>query len=257
MSDWNPNLYLKFEQERTQPVKDLISRIRKQNPERVIDIGCGPGNSTSELKKRWNDAYIVGLDNAEVMLERAKRDYPDIDWVLGDANQDLTSLGRFDLIFSNAAIQWIEDQAGLLKRLFAMLNGNGVLAVQIPNPGSMPISLAVHKTAQEVRWRDYFSTVFDGMHYEELDYYYNVLSPFSGVIELWETWYNHVLPGHSDIIDWYKATGMKFFLDKLPDQRAKDEFADNVLEKILEKYKIQNDGNVLFPFRRLFFIAYK
>ena len=257
MSDWNPNLYLKFEQERTQPVKDLISRIKKQNPGRIIDIGCGPGNSTSELKKRWNDAYIVGLDNSEAMLEKAKRAYPDIDWVLGDANQDLSSLGRFDLIFSNAAIQWIQDQSGLLKRLFAMLNGDGVLAVQMPNPGNMPISIAVHKTAREVRWRDYFPSIFDGMHYEELDYYYNVLSPLANVIELWETQYNHVLPSHSDIIDWFKSTGMKFFLDKLPEQKAKNEFADDVLDKIVKVYKKQSDGNVLFTFRRMFFIAYK
>lgn len=257
MSEWNPDLYLKFEQERTQPVKDLIFRIKKGNPKRIIDIGCGPGNSTSELKKRWPDAYVVGLDNSEAMLEKAKKNYPDLDWVLGDANKDLSFLGKFDIVFSNAAIQWMPDQNELLIRLFSMVNGDGVLAVQIPNPGKMPISIAVHKSAQEYKWRDYFTTINDGMYYEELSYYYDTLSALTNVIELWETQYNHIMPDHRDIIEWYKSTGMKFFLDKLPGQKVKDDFADDILAKIQMEYEQQKDGNILFPFRRLFFIAYK
>jgi trans-aconitate 2-methyltransferase len=256
MSEWNPNLYLKFEKERTQPVKDLISRIEKDNPTRIIDIGCGPGNSTRELKKRWGNAHIIGLDSSQNMIKKAKVDYPDLEWIVCDASGDLTSLGSFDIVFSNAAIQWMPDHKGLLEKLFGMLNNNGVLAIQVPNPTYMPISVAVHKTAAEERWQIYFKNLDNGLQYEDLCYYYDVLSSLAKEIYLWETHYNHILSSHEAIIEWYSSTGMKPYLEKLSD-REKEEFTKSVLLKIIKEYIIQNDGNVLFQFRRLFFIAYR
>ncbi|KUO64498.1 MAG: hypothetical protein APF84_10415 [Gracilibacter sp. BRH_c7a] len=256
MSEWDPNLYLKFENERTQPVKDLIFHIKKENPGRIIDIGCGPGNSTNELKKRWGKAHIIGLDNSKTMLDKANSDYPYLDWVQYDARGDLSFLGKFDIVFSNAAIQWMADQKSLLEKLFAMLHDNGLLAVQLPNPTYMPINIAVLDTAEDERWQDRFKDIDDGLICNELSYYYNALSPLTKDIELWETYYYHVVPGHEAIIDWYKSTGMKPFLARL-DESEKDEFAQEVLSKIQTEYKTQEDGNVLFPFRRLFFIAHK
>lgn len=93
MSEWNPDLYLRFKQERTQPTRDLINRIRKDHAGSIIDIGCGPGNSTIELKRRWRDARIIGLDNSEAMLEKARADYPELEWINRDAGGDLSDLG--------------------------------------------------------------------------------------------------------------------------------------------------------------------
>ena len=103
MIDWNPDLYLKFGKERTLPSKDLISRIGLENPARILDIGCGSGNSTNELKKRWPNAEIIGIDNSSTMIEKAQLLYPEIDFRLMDATEDLSSLGKFDIVFSNAA----------------------------------------------------------------------------------------------------------------------------------------------------------
>lgn len=104
MSDWKPNLYLSFERERTQPSVDLMTRINLDKPYRIIDIGCGPGNSTNILKLRWPEAELIGLDDSEAMIQQAKEKYKDIKWVLADATGDLSSLGTFDIVFSNAAI---------------------------------------------------------------------------------------------------------------------------------------------------------
>lgn len=152
MHEWNPDLYLKFEKERTQPVKDLISRIEKDNPERIIDIGCGPGNSTMELKKRWPGAFIVGIDSSENMIKKAKLDYPQLEWIVFDANEDLSPLGKFDIVFSNAAIQWMPGHKELVRKFFGMLNDDGVLAVQVPNTEYMPIRAAIRETADEDVW---------------------------------------------------------------------------------------------------------
>jgi len=256
MSDWDPDLYLKFEKERTQPAKDLVFRIRKEDPSRIIDIGCGPGNSTVELRKRWKNAWIIGLDSSEAMLEKAKKDHPDLDWVTCDANEDLTPLGKFDIIFSNAAIQWLPDQENLLKRFFSMLNDGGVLAVQVPDPSCMPINIAVMETAKEARWRHRFKDMKNDLHFEGIGYYFDILSPMSDDIDLWETRYGHIVPGHDTIIEWYKPTGMKPYLAML-NESEKEEFATSVLDKIKKEYKVQNDGNIIFPFKMVFFIAYK
>ena len=117
MTDWNASLYLKFEKERTQPAKDLINRLSLENPRRVIDIGCGPGNSTLELKQKYPSAKIIGLDSSQSMLEKAAKNKSDVLWIKRDASENLTDLGTFDLVFSNAAIQWFPDQQGLLKNL--------------------------------------------------------------------------------------------------------------------------------------------
>ena len=101
MIDWNPDLYLKFGKERTLPARDLISRIGLENPTRILDIGCGSGNSTIELKKRWPNAEIIGIDNSDAMIEKARSLYPEIDFRLMDAKEDLTCLGKFDIVFSN------------------------------------------------------------------------------------------------------------------------------------------------------------
>lgn len=256
MADWNPDLYLKFEKERTQPARDLLFRIAKNNPARIIDIGCGPGNSTIELKKRWPNAFILGIDSSENMINRARHDYPQLEWKVYDANDDLSPLGKFDVVFSNAAIQWMPNHKELLKRFFSILNDNGVLAVQIPNLTYMPIHVAVQETAQEDIWLNYFGNMGDGLEYHELTFYYDALCSLAKDINLWETHYHHVLPGHEAIIEWYSATGMRLYLEKLTGEE-KERFLQSVLAKIRERYQVQTDGKVLFPFRRLFFIAYK
>lgn len=255
MSDWNPELYLKFEKERTQPARDLISRIRKEDPSSILDIGCGPGNSTAELRKRWSNARIIGLDSSEAMLESAKKDYPGFEWILYDASRDLSHLGKFDIIFSNAVIQWLPDHKSLLKKYFGMLNEGGVLAVQVPNTTFMPINIAVRAAAKEERWREYFKDMRNDLHFEEISYYYDILSPVTDYVDLWETHYCHIVSGHEAIVEMYKPTGMKPYLSKL-NEDEQERFASDVLEKIKKEYTIQKDGRVLFPFRRIFFTAY-
>src|SRR5208337_5518052 len=106
MSSWNPELYLKFKNERTRPSIDLVSRIDIEAPERIIDIGCGPGNSTQVLHGRWPLADITGVDKSEEMIKKASGDYPDQKWAVGDASS-LKAETPFDVVFSNAALQWI------------------------------------------------------------------------------------------------------------------------------------------------------
>ena len=98
--DWNPNLYLKFEKERTLPARQLLMSIDRIKANRILDIGCGPGNSTRILKENWPNAHLIGLDSSCSMIENAKKSDLDVEWILEDINNDLAYLGNFDIIFT-------------------------------------------------------------------------------------------------------------------------------------------------------------
>lgn len=257
MSEWNPELYLRFEKERTLPVYDLISHIELTEPKRIIDIGCGTGTSTRALLAKWPNAEIIGLDNSKTMIEGAIKSTDKIEWVLADADADPLPNGNYDLVFSNASLQWIKNTDELLKNAYEAINEGGAFASQIPYGTSMPINIVMHDTSQSEKWISYFKGFDPPPYYRLINYYYDAFCTLTDNISVWETHYNHVMPSHRHIIDWYKSTGMKPFLDNLDDPKLKVEFENDVLEGIKEVYPIQKDGNVLFPFRRLFIICYK
>ena len=254
MAAWDPNLYLRFERERTQPAIDLVSRVELVNPVRIIDIGCGPGNSTAQLHARWPQAEIHGIDSSEEMIRKASAAYPDMKFLVHDITEDLSGFGAFDLVFSNAVIQWIPDHRLLLTRLFAMLKPGGVLAVQVPNAWAMPISVAIREVASEPVWQAVFANLSEIPYYQEPSFYYDVLTGLTADLHVWETTYHHALQDHDAIVEWVRSTGMKPYLDRL-DETAKARFMAAVLERIRAAYPIQADGHVLFPFRRVFFTA--
>jgi len=255
MSDWQPNLYLEFGKERTQPSIDLVTRIDVDNPKRIIDIGCGPGNSTAVLKARWPQAEIVGLDNSPAMIDNARLKYPAIDWLCADAAGDLSALGKFDIVFSNAAIQWMSEQETLLPKLFGLLNRGGVLAVQVPCTEHMPIHTELEKLATTVQWEARFADMASSYSTHQADFYYDTLCNLTADIDLWETRYFHIMNTLADIVKWYSGSGLRPYLDCLPDLPSRTGFLKAYENLLKRDYPVQANGKILFPFTRIFFIA--
>jgi trans-aconitate 2-methyltransferase len=147
--DWNPDLYLKYRNERTQPSIDLINKIGiSLQPRSILDIGCGPGNSSEALLQRWPNVKLTGIDNSANMIEKARTTYPNNKWIVADAS-NYTSNAKYDIVFSNATIQWIPNHQNLFKRLFNLVNNEGVLAIQVPKFNEMPLSRAIQKIANK------------------------------------------------------------------------------------------------------------
>lgn len=130
---WNSELYLRFFDERTRPAVELLSAVSLNSPKHIIDIGCGPGNSTAVLAERFPESEIIGVDNSAEMIEKARLLHPELTFCLRDVSGDLYEYtDSFDLVFSNACIQWLPDHSRLLPRLMSLLSPGGVLAVQVP-----------------------------------------------------------------------------------------------------------------------------
>jgi trans-aconitate 2-methyltransferase len=254
--DWNPELYLKFEKERTQPSIDLVSRINFDRPGKIIDIGCGPGNSTQILVQRWPDALVTGVDNSAAMIERAKKDFPNQNWKLLDAGKDEID-GKFDILYSNAAIQWIPNHAELLLKFYSALNDHGLIAIQIPMFWDMPLGKAIIKISEDRRWEATLKGVTELFTIHAYSYYYDQLSQWFDSIEMWETNYIHIMDSHFAILEMIRSTGLKPYLERLENENDKKEFEALVLREIIKDYPQQINERVLFPFDRLFFIANK
>ncbi len=256
MTPWNPEAYLKFKDERTQPSRDLAARTDLDAPAQAVDIGCGPGNSTQVLHARWPAARLLGVDSSPEMIDRARQTYPEADWQLADA-ATWEPAQPFDLVFSNATLQWIPGHAALLPRLFGWVKPRGALAIQVPANNDSPLYLAVVAVAQRAPWRTYTAGCEALVTYHPPSCYYDLLAPVAARFALWQTTYYHVLPDHQGLLDWYASTGLKPYLERLPGDAERQAFQAQILETCRAAYPQQADGRVLFPFRRLFFIAYK
>lgn len=254
MSDWNSELYLKFEKERTQPSVDLVKSIENISPERIIDIGCGPGNSTAQLKKRFENAYILGTDFSPDMIKRAKSDYPDLDFMLFDASRDFEKLvGKFDVVFSNACIQWVPNHKKLLADMMSILNPGGVMAVQIPVQERMPVHRIIAEVVLRDKWKSKINSKRRFFNLEEEEYF-DLLSDISSDFRIWKTIYYHRLPSRESIVDWYSSTGLKPYLEQLNDEES-IEFKNDILTELKEVYPCAKNGEVVFKFHRLFLYA--
>lgn len=253
MSAWNPQMYLRFKEERTKPSIDLVSHIDLEKPKSIIDIGCGPGNSTAVLHSRWPTCSLLGLDSSPEMIAKARAEYPDILWQVGDA---AAVEGDFDLLFSNAALQWIPNHDTLIPALAKHVKSGGVFAAQIPMFHRMPLGKAIDQVACQPRWSSAAKVCAGLFSYHDPDYYYRLLLPLAKRLEMWETYYYHVLESQQAIIDFVRPTGLRPYLDALDSDQDRMAFEAELLRSLAVHYPVQPDGKVLFPFQRLFYVAY-
>jgi trans-aconitate 2-methyltransferase len=256
MPTWNPKQYLKFDEERTQPCRDLIARINLKDPRRIADLGCGPGNSTAALAQRWPAATLTGIDNSADMIDAARNHHPHVRWQQGDVAEWIAD-EPFDLVFSNAALQWVGDHARVMPRLFEQVAPGGAFAWQVPANMDAPAHRLMRDLAASATWRTHFAGTVREWFVHGLSFYYDLLAPRTARLELWKTEYLHIMESPAAIVEWYKGTGLRPFLDQLPGQALQQRFLANYAVEIETAYPRQPDGRVLFPFLRQFAVAYR
>ena len=256
MPSWRPDDYLRFEQERTRPCRDLVHRIPVDRPRTVIDLGCGPGNSTAVLAERWPSADITGLDSSAEMLERAHATGGAIRWITGDIEAWAGSTDKSDIVFSNAALQWVTNHAELYPRLLERVSDGGALAIQVPANLDAPAQRMMRQVAASPAWRNRFSSAkVRDWFVHDAAFYYDLLAGRASTLDLWTTEYIHIMPGVEAITEWYRATGLRPFLEVLTSDADRQEFLNDYTDALRREYIPRQDGRVLFPFRRLFLIA--
>jgi trans-aconitate 2-methyltransferase len=253
MPTWDSAQYLRFENERTRPSMDLAARVPLACVRDAVDLGCGPGNSTEVIAKRWPEARLTGVDSSPVMLEVARKVHPDWAWIEADLQQWQPEK-MVDLLFSSAAFQWVSGHEIIFPRLMKCLSPGGVLAVQMPAAKAEPALALIPSMAGEDAWKARLEDVKTWHQPYTQEDYYRMLSPLASRIELWETTYIHVMDSHEALLDWVKGTAMRPYLDRLTAPESV-EFEKSFLQRLPAHYAPQPDGRILFPFRRLFLVA--
>ncbi len=248
---WNAETYGIFGKERMQPSIDLANRIDKECA-RILDVGCGSGMSTLAVKNRFPNAVITGVDMSSAMLEKAKELLPEINWIQRDCSKSLDDLGQFDLVFSNAFIQWLSDQESFIKNIRGSLKKDGILAMQIPNFEPMPIAKIIKAAAAEF---DSDATLFADMDRTVSNYslmeYYTIMTRYYAGVEVWQTSYIHQMNSSDAIVSFVKATALIPYLERLSGTQQ-NEFLALLKKRTAEHYKPCENGKVLFQFDRIF-----
>jgi trans-aconitate 2-methyltransferase len=252
---WDAAQYLHFAGERMRPALDLLHRIPGGfAPRRIVDLGCGTGEITLALKQRWPDAEVTGLDSSGTMLDTARGLGGEVAWLKADI-ADWSPAQPFDLIFSNAALQWLNGHEALFPRLLGTVAPGGVLAVQMPRNFAAPSHRLMRETAAEAPWSGRLKPLLRAEPVLPPERYYGLLSALAAEIDLWESEYLHVLEGEAPVLEWVKGTGLRPLLDALTDPAERAEFIARYRGRLAEAYPRRPDGKTLFPFRRLFLIA--
>jgi trans-aconitate 2-methyltransferase len=250
---WDPAQYLKFADQRLRPAIDLLNRIDVDDPADIVDLGAGAGNVTRMLKERWPGARVTGVDDSQEMLDKAAAVAPEITW----ERADLASWRPprpADIIYSNAALHWLDDHERLFPALFSSVAPGGVLAVQLPRNFSAVSHTSISEAARSGPWRATLEPLLRPAPVAEPAFYYGLLAPHAATLDMWETEYLQVMEGDNPVKEWTKGTWLRPLLAAL-EEPERSRFEAHYADLVARAYPRRPDGRTLFPFRRLFIVA--
>jgi trans-aconitate 2-methyltransferase len=263
MTTWEPQTYLRYADIRFRAGIDLIARIPRGAEKKIstyntiYDLGCGTGHLTRILADRFPDAAVTGVDSSPEMLAEARREFPsanspNIAWQPADIRRWHPNQPP-DLIYSNAALQWVPDHEALLPALMNTLREGGVLAMQVPrhfeSPSHLELKDMVLQSPQRAKLEPLLLATIPSP-----ETYWRWLSPHATNLDIWETIYLQVLDGPDPVVNFMKGTALRPFLSLLSDEESAD-FLAQFAARMAKAYPAQENGQTLFPFRRLFLVA--
>jgi trans-aconitate 2-methyltransferase len=250
---WDPAQYLRFANERMRPALDLLAQVPLDAPARVVDLGCGAGNVTAILKQRFPEADVVGVDGSPAMLEKARATVPDCRFEAADFFQWQPREAP-DLIYSNAALHWVDRHPTLFPRLLSCVAPGGVLAIQMPTMHDTPLRRLPVEIAASARWNEWLSGIVSAPDILSPTEYWDLLRPHATSLEIWQTTYMHALSGENAVMEWASGSSLRPFLDRLPGEQ-KEAFRQAYAEAVRPHYPRRADGTTILPFQRLFMVA--
>ncbi len=248
---WDPIQYAEFAAPRARPFHDLLARIDAVDPALVVDVGCGPGELTLSLARRWPGATVRGLDSSPEMIAKAPVD-GGVQFSVATAQSfDATGV---DVVVSNAVLQWVPEHRELLRRWASQLAPGAWLAFQVPSNFDAPSHQLMRDLAATPRWRDCLDGVLRGPESVATPAEYLDLLAGAGLLaDVWQTEYQHVLPGTDPVLGWVRGTGLRPALQSL-DPAAAAQFEGEYAALLRQAYPTRDYGTP-FPFLRTFAVA--
>ncbi|GAB3068122.1 trans-aconitate 2-methyltransferase [Intrasporangium mesophilum] len=259
---WDPRQYALFAGHRGRPFADLLSRIDAPSPRVVVDLGCGPGDLTIGLGRRWPDARVIGVDPSPEMLAKARAVDTDgrVEWVEAAAEDwDPATLGApIDVFVTNATLQWVPTHLRLIPTWVAALAPGGTFAMQVPANFDAPSHRLMREVAARHPRADDLRPGLDRAVAVALpETYAALLLDLTPDVDVWQTTYQHVLASDTarhPVLEWVRGTGLRPVLGVLTDEQEREAFLDDY-ERELETAYPRRPFGVLFGFTRTFAVA--
>lgn len=256
---WQASVYTKFLDSRTRPARDLLFGIPQDfTPQSIVDLGCGPGNSTILLKDRWPAASLIGMDSSVDMINEARVTYPDLLFLVDDIGTFMPN-EKVDLVFANASLQWLSDHQTVFSHIFSYIKKGGMFAFQMPNNFHMSSHQVIINLLQtNANWSHLLDDLRYGRLYKpfyDVKFYYDLCTNI-GVsnLNIWETEYFHEMDNYHKIFEWVEGTSLRPVLTNM-DEIEKKEFAKQYVEAVSHEYPLQSNQIILLPYLRLFMIG--
>jgi len=245
---WNPEKYHQFKEQRSAPFYDLLGLVKVRPGLKVVDLGCGTGELTRKLADSLPDSDVLGLDSSSEMLKASQTWTRD--GLRFEAGDQTTLSGTYDLIFSNAALQWSENHTELIPHLFGCLNPGGQLVVQVPSNHNH-IS---HQIYREIAARESFQSELGGFNRQApvlpIEAYAELLfQQEAEEISVFEKVYPHVLENADAIVDWISGTALVPYFERLSDA-TRAEFVKVIRQRMRQELP---SSPVFYPFKRTLF----
>ena len=245
---WQPEQYARFRAEREQPFRDLLALVEPVPGGRVVDLGCGTGVLTRVLHEHTGAAETMGVDRSEAMLATsAQHAGGGVRFEQGDI---AAFAGRgLDVVFSNAALQWVDDHAALFPRLAATLGEGGQLAVQMPMNHDHPSHTVAHEVAREPRHAQALGGYVREYPMGEVEWYAELLERLGFEEQHVRLQvYLHRLAGREEVVEWVKGSLLTDYRNRLGEEEYEAYLAD-YRERLLTE--LPDERPFLYPFKRI------
>lgn len=251
---WDPDRYLTFAAQRGRPFTDLIAQVDAADPATAVDLGCGPGNLTVTLARRWPTARVTGVDSSAEMINKASV-HQGIEWVEADL-RTWEPDAPVDLLISNATFQWVPGHLADFSRLIDFVAPGGWFAFQVPGNFGEPSHVLLREAMAAPRWRERFTDVTLPASHHPVEYLDALAAAGLVAIDAWETTYYHVLTGDDPVLNWVSGTALRPVLATL-DEVEQEAFLDPYAAALRKAYPHREDGTVVLPYRRIFAVGRK
>jgi trans-aconitate 2-methyltransferase len=257
---WDPKQYLRYDHERERPFGELLARIEHPAPREVVDLGCGPGTTTSRILDRWPNAHVVGVDNSPEMISHAQPlSIPGrLEFRQGDLREWRPD-APVDVLLSTATLQWVPDHESLFPGFVGYLAPGGSFAFQVPANFAEPSHTLLYELARSDRWESRLGRLVRPSPVLEPPAYLSALLATGARVDVWETTYFHILLGADAVLDWVRGSALRPFLTALSapdvDEREEGDFLQAYAAVLRAAYPRDAEGRTIFPFRRIFGVA--
>ncbi len=253
---WDPEIYGTYAGERSRPFFELLARVGADDPDSVVDAGCGSGELTVELARRWPRATVEGFDSSPSMITKARELGGTPRFTVADV-MTWHPDRPVDVIVSNAVLQWVPEHRRIIERWIGSLSSRGRLAFQVPGNHDAPSHTLIRELCASPAWSDRLGDLDRGDPVDDAAGYLDLLSDY-GRVDAWETTYVHVLnapKGENPVLAWVSGTALRPVLDRLQPAESR-RFTAELAERFAEAYPARDFGTP-FPFRRIFVVVRK